>query len=344
MSTVVLHDCGVAPSQLSPTNTGGSHFHDLGVAFVRPTTDLTFFRGVCRQPSSMRSSPEPTNRAHSAFRSEFESLPVEVFNQILSYLAHPRSRLPGLTEAQSSHTFPKKAKLAIKRLEDLATPADTNRWALDLFNWNAHRHPFHTLSLTSKHCHELVEYYCSHLVRSCNKFNLPFAHFDQYGSQCVYPDMSGIVYRRLWLQHAPRCCVYCYAVMDCYPFPILPKRVVAACEDCFYRLALVSKLQLRSPTTYLCISQEVDEVERQYHIPSEAVTASPLIRGNSMWVLRTDVEALAFQLYGTRAFHAAHPEQLGKPCSMCTSTNSVPEVSVSPLRETSGQSDRCGPD
>jgi hypothetical protein len=69
-------------------------------------------------------------------------------------------------------------------------------------------------------------------------FNLPFAHLDSYGSQCVYPDMSGIVYRRLWLQHAPRKCIYCAATLDCYPFPRVG-RIIAACEDCFYRQTLV---------------------------------------------------------------------------------------------------------
>lgn len=241
MSTVVLHACGMASFTLSPTHMGGSRFHSVVEAIVRPAADPTLLRNMFRQPPPITSFSTRTNRPQSASQGEFERLPVEVFNQILSYLVQPRSRLPGLTEAQSSYTFSKKAKLDVKLLEDLATPADTDRWALDLFNWNAHRHPFHTLALTSKRCHELVEGYCSHLVRSCNKFNLPFARFDQYGSQCVYPDLSGIVYRRLWLQHAPRCCVYCSVAMDCYPFPILlGKRIIAACKDCFYRQALVS--------------------------------------------------------------------------------------------------------
>ena len=57
--------------------------------------------------------------------------------------------------------------------------------------------------------------------------------------------------------------------------------------------------------------------------------ASPLIRGpgpNSPWVLRIDVEAMAFRLYGTRAFHAAHVDQLGKPCSICAFTRFSPAV------------------
>lgn len=185
----------------------------------------------------------PVTRAPtlSASQSKLETLPVEIVNQVLSYFTHPRSRLPGLTEAQSAHDFPRQAKSDIKSKEDLTQPPDSDRWAADLFSWHLLSHPFHVLSLTSKRCNELVESYCSHLVRSCNgtMFNLPFAQLDKYGSKCVHPDLSGIVYRRLWLQHAPRRCIYCSAVLDCYPFPLV-KRVIAACEDCFYRQTLVS--------------------------------------------------------------------------------------------------------
>lgn len=183
----------------------------------------------------------PTEHTPVASCSKLETLPVEIVNQILSHLTHPRSRLPGLTEAQSAHDFPSKTRSDIKAREDLTTPPDTDRWAADLFNWNALQHPFHALSLTSRRCNQLVESFCAHMVRSCNKFGLPFNQLDQCGSKCVYPDMSGIVYRRLWLQHAPRHCVYCFAVLDCYPFPLL-KRVIAACKDCFYRQTLVSNL------------------------------------------------------------------------------------------------------
>ena len=40
----------------------------------------------------------PSLSSHSVL----EELPVEVINNILSYLVHPRSRLPGLTENESS--------------------------------------------------------------------------------------------------------------------------------------------------------------------------------------------------------------------------------------------------
>jgi hypothetical protein len=113
-------------------------------------------------------------------------------------------------------------------------------------------HPFNALSLTSRRCHELVENYCSHLVRACNgtMFNLPFAQLDKYGPKCVYPDMSGIVYRRLWLQHAPRRCINCWAVLDCYPFTRL-KRLLTTCGNCFYRQSLVRLLLHKKPSKYM---------------------------------------------------------------------------------------------
>ncbi|OAL50294.1 hypothetical protein IQ07DRAFT_509850 [Pyrenochaeta sp. DS3sAY3a] len=252
------------------------------------------------------SSSIPAVFPHAPSQSKFENLPVEIISQILSYLIQPRSRLPGLTEAQSAYDFPKQDKSAIKSKEDLTKPPDTNRWAADLFSWHLLQHPFNTLSLTSKTCNQFVQSYCLHLAKTCNgsRFNLPFTQFEKYGPKGVYPDMSSIVYRRLWLQHAPRRCVYCYAVLDCYPFPTV-KRIIAACGDCFYRQALT-----------------VDEVHRQYHILPSTILSSPSIRGTpgSPWVLRIDVEALALSLYGTRAFHSARLEQFGKPCAICAIT------------------------
>jgi hypothetical protein len=250
-------------------------------------------------------------------RSPFESLPTEIVNQILSHLVHPRSRLPGLTEAQSAHDFPRPTKLGIKNREDLTTLPDSQRY------------PFHVLALTSKRLNVLVESYCGHLVRTCNMFNLPFAHFDKFGRS--HPDLSQIVYRRLWLQHAPRLCIYCHVGLDCYPFSLV-QRLIAACEDCFYRQTLVrppsySLACCRSRRPWTNFFQTVDEVERQYHISIPTITSSPLIRGpgpGSPWVLRVDVEAMAFRLYGTRAFHAAHVDQFGKPCSICAFTRFEP--------------------
>ncbi|KAF3053079.1 hypothetical protein E8E11_003178 [Didymella keratinophila] len=199
-------------------------------------------------------------------KSPLESLPTEIVNQILSHLVHPRSRLPGLTEAQSAHDFPRPTKLEIKNREDLTTLPDSQRWAADIFDFQSLRHPFHALALTSKRLNALVESYCGHLVRTCNMFNLPFAHFDKYGA--AYPDLSQIT---------------------------------------------------------------VDEVERQYHISIPTISSSPQIRGpgpGSPWVLRVDVEAMAFRLYGTRAFHAAHVDQFGKPCSICAITRFEPQFSA----------------
>jgi hypothetical protein len=81
-------------------------------------------------------------------------------------------------------------------------------------------------------------------------------------------------------------------------------------------------------------------VQQQYHISSATVLASPNIRGNrgSHWVLRVDVEVLAWQLYRTRAFHNAHKEQFGKPCSICAITRFLPEyhgVKLRPNQKTS---------
>lgn len=252
--------------------------------------------------------------------SRLEKLPTELVFNILSYLAHPRSRLPGLTEAQSSLDFDPIARSTVKKAEDLTTPADTDRWAADLFNAHRNRHPFHTLSLTSRRCNTFVEGYCKSLAKEHKIFNLPYAHLDAHGPNSVWPRMNAIVYRRLWLQCAPRKCMYCFAVVDKYPFPIL-KRLLASCEACFYRQTLVripSALVL-TPNLH---TQSLDEIVGQYHISAETVRTCRSIRRipNSPWFLRIDVEALALQLYGTRAFHSAHQEQFGKPCAICAIT------------------------
>ncbi|KAF1831514.1 hypothetical protein BDW02DRAFT_571973 [Decorospora gaudefroyi] len=268
--------------------------------------------------SLVRPSSDPALAGHLELRaaipsplSKLENLPVEIVDEILSYLIHPRSRLPGLTEAQSAHKVPKELRRSIKNQEDLLQPPDMDRWAADIFSLHLLSHPFNALALTSKRCNELVQHYASHLVRSCNAtmFNLPFARLDKYGPRCVYPDLSAIVYRRLWLQHAPRKCIYCHVVLECYPFSLV-KRVLTTCEDCFY-----------------CSTMTVDEVQAQYHLSPATVLASHHIRrgAGSRWLLRVDVEALAWQLYRTRAFHNAHKEQFGKPCSLCAITTFRPE-------------------
>jgi hypothetical protein len=231
LSSLKLHFGINTPSALSCSPT---------TACSRASGSRNYFVVVTlgREVLRMHASCDTASRCGPAPRSSFETLPVEVVNHILSYLTHPRSRLPGLTEAQSEWDFSPIARSTIKKEENLTTPADGDRWAADLFKNHKNTHPFHALSLTSRRCNQLVESYCGHLVRTCNMFNLPFAHFDKYGPQSVWPDLSSIVYRRLWLQHAPRKCIYCSAVMDNYPFPLV-KRLLTNCKACFYRQTLV---------------------------------------------------------------------------------------------------------
>jgi hypothetical protein len=188
----------------------------------------------------MHAAGDTTSQQGPAPQASFDTLPEDVVNHILSYLTQPRSRLPGLTEAQSARDFCQNARSQVKSREDLTSPPDGDRWAADIFQNHLNRHPFHALSLTSRRWHALVETYSAHLVRSCNMFNLPFAHFDKLGDEYrpLHPKLGFIVYRRLWLQQAPRRCIYCFAVMDVFPFPIL-KRLLTGCSACFYRQALV---------------------------------------------------------------------------------------------------------
>ncbi|KAL6703268.1 hypothetical protein ACN47E_010056 [Coniothyrium glycines] len=286
---------------------------------VHPEPRSGLANSTRRRTLDWAASSRPAGQKCSIPPTTFEKLPVEIVDHILSYLTYPRAHLPGLTQAQSVHDFPVPMKSAIKAAEDLALPADRPHWATNLFSLHLLPHPLNALAATSRRCHELVESYCSHLVRACNRnaFNLPFAHLDRFGPQCVYPDLSRIVYRRLWLQLAPRRCVYCFAVLDCYPFARV-KYLLTSCSDCFYRLTL-----------------DIEEVRSQFHISPATVAASPHIRGGPSWVLRTDVEALALQLYRTRAFHSAHIEQLGKPCSLCAITCFLPDNHIMKPRTTS---------
>ncbi|KAF1956236.1 hypothetical protein CC80DRAFT_516468 [Byssothecium circinans] len=231
-----------------------------------------------------------------------ETLPVEVVNHILSYLIHPRSSLPGLTEDQSNHDVPKEDQGAIRDLLSVTRPSDTGRAYEDLFCWAEFRHPFNALAATSKRCHELVESYCAHLVKATNRFNLPFAHLDAYGHACVYPDMNQIVYRRLWLQTAPRPCVFCAAAIRDYPYKTVT-RLLLACEDCFFAQVFT-----------------FEELQQIYHLDDPSLLSVNKIRGspNYEWILRIDVEALALKLYGTRSFHHSRlPGEKARPCDIC---------------------------
>jgi hypothetical protein len=227
---------GLVPSLLPTTGRLLVHSHDN---LVPPHPVLA---SPTRHPRGASTLPNPlqySNVTPSSSRnnlSKLETLPVEIVDQILSYLVHPCCRLPGLTETQSRYNVSERQKRCIKDEEDLTQSPDSQRWAADIFSLHLLPHPLNALSRTSRRCKDFVEGYCSHLVRQCNVFNLPFAQLDRYGA--VHPDMSHIVYRRLWLQHAPRRCIYCFAVLDTYPFPLV-KRVITACEGCFYRQTLV---------------------------------------------------------------------------------------------------------
>lgn len=181
-----------------------------------------------------------------AAHSKLESLPPELIFHILSYLIHPSSRLPGLTETQSEHDFPlskKKKALQAYHLDPTAPPDYPNppHRVIQLMQWSGYPHPFNTLAATSHVLRDLVEIFCAHLVVKNNRFNLPVLQVQQYGPQSVYPDMSGIVYRRLWLQYAPRHCFFCKRVTEVYPHwrNVSP---VQACQECGQAQVLVSTL------------------------------------------------------------------------------------------------------
>ncbi|PSN72800.1 hypothetical protein BS50DRAFT_568401 [Corynespora cassiicola Philippines] len=254
-----------------------------------------------------------------AGQSKFESLPVEVFNNILSHLIIPRSRLPGLTERQSTYDFPERALVKHSYHTNLTAPPDFNRFADDLFTIASIQHPFNTLALTSRHTRSLVESYCAYLVKFNNLFNLPFAHFIKYGPNSVHPSLGSLVYRRLWLWVAPRCCIYCGYTISVYAHN--PRvRLIAGCGDCFYAQALL-----------------MEEVEKQYHF-SRAVLEANGVRGivapikldapapgkktTNDWVLRADVEALALRVYKTKAYHNKDSRN-EDVCSKCVELETV---------------------
>ncbi|KAF2637087.1 hypothetical protein P280DRAFT_472606 [Massarina eburnea CBS 473.64] len=237
-------------------------------------------------------------------------MPVEVVNHVLSYLIHPRSSLGGLTERQSDHEVPRADQAQVRDKADLTKPADSGRAFENLFSWVEYKHPFLALAETSTRCRELVESYCAHLVKAWNKFNLPFTQLEAYGQACVYPDMSNIVYRRLWLQTAPRVCVFCAAPLSNYPHK--PSfGVLLACEDCFYAQTFV-----------------LEEVHKIYHLYDPSVLRANNVRGSAQyeWILRIDVEALALKVYGTRAFHHARRHEEARPCDICLRIGIVTEV------------------
>ncbi|KAF2120801.1 hypothetical protein BDV96DRAFT_671898 [Lophiotrema nucula] len=233
-----------------------------------------------------------------ASQSRLEAVPVELLNEILSYLVFPRSRLAGLTERLSSYdTPPEEKRVATEAYSSKsASPPDTGRFAENLLTW-PHLHPLNALALTSSHLRKLVEDFCAHLVRTDNIFNLPFALALKDGPGSVYPSLSNIVYRRLWLQSAPRYCVFCNRLVSSYPYcynlgPLM------TCGDCFYAQTL---------TLY--------EVEAHHHL-SRGDLLQHNIRTDT-WCLRIKIEALALKLYGTRKWHWTPPEAPRAPAKLC---------------------------
>jgi hypothetical protein len=179
--------------------------------------------------------------------SNLEQLPTEIIYVVLSHLVHPRSRLPGLTERQSDHDCPVEEKKAAKDAYHLSrnAPLDVDRFAENLFVWHNYQHPFNVLALTCRRLRDVTERFCAHLVKACNRFNLLISQAEEHGPRAVYPSLNDIVFRRLWLQYAPRYCVFCNALLSSYPHRIT-QRVLVACQDCFYAQVYVSAVQANS--------------------------------------------------------------------------------------------------
>ncbi|KAF2733173.1 hypothetical protein EJ04DRAFT_513380 [Polyplosphaeria fusca] len=241
--------------------------------------------------------------------SSIESLPPEIVNNVLSYLIHPRSRLPGRTEYQSSYDCPEKESKQAKAayyLRDHTTPPDVDRFAAKIFSWPDLRHPFNALALTSVSLRKAVESFCAHLVRVHNVFNLPYDVLQPRsgggGAEAVHPGLNSIVYRRLWLQWAPRQCVFCNIGISCYPHKYKSSSPIVACDKCFYAQVLT-----------------LQEVEAQLHLFQGDLKAHTIDASEQKnWYLRVDVEALALKFYGTRKFHDIRTYH-GEPtvCSIC---------------------------
>ncbi|KAF2002814.1 hypothetical protein P154DRAFT_123595 [Amniculicola lignicola CBS 123094] len=240
-----------------------------------------------------------------ALHGRLESLPPELVSRILSFLVHPRSRLPGRTERLSSYECPRSEKRAaqVAYHDDFTAPPDTDRWVADMFSIIKVQHPLNELALTSRRMRDHVERFCSHLVRSNNVFNLPFSLLDLNGPRSVYPDMSSIVYRRLWLQFAPRCCIYCSRTVSVYPrhnhFGPL-----TGCGACF----LAQVFEWREVKDFFHLTEQ--------DMLQNGVSGTP----NFQWVLRSDVEKLALSRWGVKRFHMTsdnEPYEIGEWCRIC---------------------------
>lgn len=261
-----------------------------------------------------------------ASQSKLEQLPVEIHDIILSYLVYPRSRLPGLTERQSEHDYPEASRRAAKQAySDGAARPDTDRYAADLLQISRQKHPFNELASTSRRLRAVTERFCNRLARESRLFNLPLLQAEEYGPAAVYPDLSGIVYRRLWLQHATRYCIYCNVWQSSYPHRVL-KRVISACNSCFYAQVFVSR------TTYApCYEaysrrltlQTINEVEEQFHLSSFDL-AEYRVRRHGSFLLKIDVEALVLHFYGTKLFHDPRGER--RLCRICLQSGTLSRI------------------
>ncbi|KAF2746545.1 hypothetical protein M011DRAFT_404154 [Sporormia fimetaria CBS 119925] len=221
-----------------------------------------------------------------AGQSKLEQLPPEIIYIILSYLTYPRSRLPGLTEQQSAHDYPESWRRAAKDAYHMNNTAIDNveRFAANLFAWPQYQHPLNTLALVSEPIRACVEYFCAALVKRCNRFNLPISQSEELGPDSVYPSLSGIVYRRLWLQSADRYCVFCTTLLSVYPHQH-GVGLLSCCRNCFYAQVYTH-----------------NEVAQQFHMSLTDLTVHQ-VRGTPTYVLRVDVDALAMRLYGTKRYH-----------------------------------------
>ncbi|KAF2274573.1 uncharacterized protein EI97DRAFT_102739 [Westerdykella ornata] len=236
--------------------------------------------------------------------SSIEQLPTEIAFIILSFLTHPRSRLPGLSERQSDHDYPMEKKTEARKAYYMSrlAPPDTDRFAVNLFQWRDHQHPFNVLAMTSRRMREHVERFCAHLVKIHGKANSPVTHAEHCKPATESPDPSGIVYRKLWLQYAPRLCVYCNVLLSEYPHRSV-MRPISACRDCFYA-------QVYS----------INEVAEQFHLSGTDLSANG-VRGFPPFVLRVDVEALVLRLYGTKQYHDIQGQR--RLCNICVRAGTI---------------------
>ena len=114
MASTTTLATGLVPSLLLTTGRMLVDSHDK---LVQPPSILASPKSRHRGVPFLPNPGHPSNATPSL--SKLESLPVEIVDQILSYLIYPRCRLPGLTEAQSRYDVSEQQKRSIKNQEDL---------------------------------------------------------------------------------------------------------------------------------------------------------------------------------------------------------------------------------